>query len=135
MASTQPGEIVLSFIRRINRGDVDGLCALMTADHTFVDAGGYTLRGVEEMRKAWDGYFRLFPDYKISPEEILEKGDRVAVFGVAEATYAVEGKLPPENHWKIPAAWKAVVRGARVAEWRVYADNQPARKLMGEQVP
>src|SRR5262245_16655063 len=28
------------------------------------------------------------------------------------------------------AAWLAVVRGKRIAEWRVYADNEPARTAM-----
>lgn len=36
-----------------------------------------------------------------------------------------------ENHWEITAAWKAVVRGGYVSEWRVYADNEPVWKIMG----
>jgi ketosteroid isomerase-like protein len=77
----------------------------------------------------------MFPDYHVSHEDVFQNHSVVAVFGTAQGTYAREGKLSKENHWEIPAAWKAVVRNGRVAEWRVYCDNQPARKLMGEKVP
>ena len=55
----------------------------------------------------------------------------VGLFGTAQGTYSVNGKLVSENHWEIPAAWKAVVQGGRVSEWRVYADNEPVWKIMG----
>ena len=32
--------------------------------------------------------------------------------------------------WQTPAAWKARIRGPLVAEWRVYADNEPIRAIM-----
>lgn len=127
--------VVLQFIDRINAADVAGLCDLMTDDHVFVDGLGNRVAGREKMRAGWKGYFALFPDYRISHEEIFEDRDAVAVLGSASATYAVAGKLPKENHWEVPAAWKAVVRDGRIAEWRVYCDNQPARKLLGDKVP
>jgi hypothetical protein len=39
-------------------------------------------------------------------------------------------ELKMENRWETPAAWRAVVEGGLVAEWRVYADNEPMRELM-----
>jgi len=83
------------------------------------------------MRKGWTGYFRMFPDYHVSHAEVFSHGDVVASFGTAEATFAVAGKLPKENHWIVPAAWRAVVSNGLIAEWQVYADNQAARKIMG----
>jgi limonene-1,2-epoxide hydrolase len=35
----------------------------------------------------------------------------------------------------VPAAWRAIVQNGKIAEWRVYADNQPLRKLMGDTTP
>jgi ketosteroid isomerase-like protein len=133
--STEPVEVVLAFIEKINARDVEGLCALMTESHVFIDALGARIEGREKMRAAWKGYYGLIPDYKVSHEEILQKGAAVAVFGTARGTFAPEGKLEKKNFWEIPAAWMAVVREGRVAEWRVYADNQPVRKLMGESIP
>ena len=135
MAEKQPAELVLAFMERINQRDVNGLCALMTEDHVFVDALGARVHGRENMRKAWTGYLGMIPDYKVSHEEVLQHRNVVAVFGTARGTYAPEGRLKKENFWEIPAAWKAVVRNGHIAEWHVYADNQPVRKLMGEAAP
>jgi uncharacterized protein (TIGR02246 family) len=131
----EPVEVVLAFLERINAGDVDGVCALMTEDHVFVDALGQRVEGRERMRAAWKGYYAMIADYKVSHEEVLQKGPLVAVFGTARGTFAPRGEKKKENVWEIPAAWLAVVREGRVAQWRVYADNQPVRKLMGEAVP
>ena len=135
MSTETPVELVQSFLEKINRADVDGLAKLLTPDHTFVDALGNSVQGAGQMRHAWATYFQWFPDYRISTEQILQSGNTVDVFGTAAATYAPDGKLSPENRWETPAAWLAVVRDGKVAEWRVYADNQPARKLMGEAIP
>jgi ketosteroid isomerase-like protein len=130
MSSANPVDVVLAFMERINAADVDGLCALMAEDHIFLDGLGNRMQGREAMRKGWAGYFRMFPDYRVSHAEIFAHGDVVASFGTAEATYAVNGKLAKENHWSVPAAWRAVVRDGLIAEWQVYADNQAARKIM-----
>jgi len=135
MDQQKPTTVVLQFIDRINAADVSGMCDLMAEDHVFIDGLGNRVVGREKLRAGWKGYFSLFPDYRISHEDVFEDHDVVAVFGSASATYAVDGKLPKENHWEIPAAWKAVVRNGLIAEWRVYCDNQPARKLLGDKVP
>ncbi|MGP0020035.1 MAG: nuclear transport factor 2 family protein [Candidatus Sulfotelmatobacter sp.] len=131
----EPMTVVLEFMDRINAADVDGLCRLMTEAHVFTDGLGNSFSGRENMRAGWKTYFSWFPDYRVSHEEIFQEHDSVAVFGTASGTFAVNGKLPAENHWKIPAAWKAVVRDGQIAEWCVYCDNQLARKLMGEKSP
>ena len=124
-------DVALAFVDRINHHDVAGLVALMAEDHWFVDGLGQEVRGREKMEKGWIGYFAWFPDYSIKVDESFSNGNVVALFGTAQGTYSVQGNLVPENHWKIPGAWKAVVRGGHVSEWRVYADNEPVWKMMG----
>jgi len=124
-------DVALRFVERINRHDVGELVALMSEDHCFADGLGQGVRGREKMEKGWLGYFTWFPDYSIKVDESFSNGNLVALFGTAQGTYLANGKLLPENHWEIPAAWKAVVRGGRVSEWRVYADNEPVWKIMG----
>jgi len=130
MASPGAMQVVDAFVAAINSADVERLCALLSVDHQFVDGLGNRVRGREALRKAWRGYFAWFPDYRVSVEESFSRGESVALFGRAEGTYAVEGQLRPEHHWVVPAAWKAIVRDGLITEWRVYADNQPARTLM-----
>ncbi|MGA9583930.1 MAG: hypothetical protein WBQ95_01315 [Terracidiphilus sp.] len=38
--------------------------------------------------------------------------------------------MNPENRWKTPIAIRALIEDGLVAEWRVYADNEPIRKVM-----
>jgi len=123
-------EAALAFVAKINAHDVEGLVALMTPDHVFIDALGKTVRGAEQMRAGWKAYLSWFPDYAIEVTEQFSRGDAVALFGKARGTYAVSGRLARENSWEIPAAWRAVIENSRVAEWQVYCDNDPARKIM-----
>lgn len=125
-----PTQTVLAFIDRINAHNVEGLCALMSADHRFVDSIGHSFHGREGMQTAWEGYFAWFPDYQITVEDLLEQGELVLVTGRASGTYAVDGKLPDENFWEVPAAWKALVVDGQLTYWQVYADNHPVREIM-----
>jgi hypothetical protein len=52
------------------------------------------------------------------------------MLGMASGTFTRDGKLNPENHWQTPIAIRASIDDGLVAEWRVYADNDPIRKLM-----
>ncbi|HTZ48632.1 MAG TPA: nuclear transport factor 2 family protein [Verrucomicrobiae bacterium] len=131
MSNHEPVAVVLAFMEAINTRDLEKLCALMSEDHLFVDALGTEVRGRDAMRNAWKIYFQWFPDYRISHEEIFSEGAVVAAFGSAQGTYAKNNQLVKENHWNMPAAWRAVVHDGLVEQWRVYADNQAARKVMG----
>jgi ketosteroid isomerase-like protein len=121
---------VAQFIACINRQDVDGLFRLMTPDHLFVDSLDIEVRGREPMRAGGRAYFAMVPDYRIVVTDHLETGPVVALFGRAGGTYAPDGGILADKRWEIPAAWKAVVHGDLIAEWRVYADNDPVRRLM-----
>ncbi|MGA8104003.1 MAG: nuclear transport factor 2 family protein [Candidatus Acidiferrales bacterium] len=130
-----PVEIVLQFLERINQRDVDKLAELMTEDHVFIDSLGHSVRGREKMRTGWQGYYAFCPDYWVSHEQILQNANTVAVFGSAGGTIAANGKLRPENKWRIEAAWLAVVENQLVKEWRVYADNKPVYDIMARSKP
>jgi ketosteroid isomerase-like protein len=93
-----PAQVVLAFMDRINAGDVEGIVALMTDDHVFVDGLGNRVTGKEKMRGGWKYYFSMFPDYRVSHEDVLADHDTVAVFGTASGTLAAKGSLPKENH-------------------------------------
>lgn len=124
-------DVALEFVDRINRRDVDLLCELMTEDHRFVDSDGtVAVTDRESMREGWRGYYAMVPDYRIDIEETIGSGDVVVLLGIASGTYTADGELHPENRWETPAAWKAVVRDDRVAEWRVWADLEPIRAVM-----
>ena len=139
MPSVQPAreplDVAMDFIKRINAGDADAICELMTPDHIFQDAIGKRFIGRDKMREGWRAYFKSVADYQIHADEFFQTGDRLAIVGSASGTYVGDGGASSDKFWKVPAAWLAVIRDGHVAEWCVYADNQPLRKLMGERQP
>jgi ketosteroid isomerase-like protein len=126
-----PGEAVAAlqkFVARINAHDPTGIVALCTADHVFTDSLGSRLSGREQLEEAWAGYFSLFSDYRIEVESAVAQDTLVLACGFASATHAASRKT-----WRIPAAWRAIVREGQIAEWQVYADNKPVYELLSEQ--
>src|SRR5262245_59368181 len=115
------------FIGCINAHDPEGIVALCTADHLLIDSLGSQLSGRERLEQAWAGYFSLFPDYRIDVESAVSQNAVVLACGFASATHAASKKS-----WRIPAAWHAIVKDGRIAEWQVYADNKPVYELLSE---
>jgi ketosteroid isomerase-like protein len=114
---------VLDFIAAINNADIDKICGLITNDHLFIDSRDNRETGKENMKKAWIGYFALFPDYKIEVDEILVKDSIICLLGYASGTYKNLKNAINSNHWRIPAAWTARTEGNKIQVWQVYADN------------
>jgi ketosteroid isomerase-like protein len=125
-----PLQVAQAFVDRINSKDVIPLAALITDDHRFVDSLGQIVTGRETMTAGWIAYFRMVPDYRLAAEEWLSDGPVVVMFGAASGTYSVDGALKDECRWTTPVACRALIRGELIAEWRVYADNEPIRALM-----
>lgn len=111
------------FVAAVNDQNVSGIACLLASNHVFVDALGNRIQGGRAMEGAWRGYFTMCPDYWIRPEHVLAQGDLVLAVGEAGGT--VDGQS-----WRTPAAWKAVIRGGQVAEWRVFADNKPVYEIL-----
>jgi len=87
----------------INSHDVIALTTLMAADHVFVDSLGNRVRGARSMEAGWRGYFAMCPDYWIRTDDVMAADDTVSAAGEAGGT--IDGES-----WRVPAAWKAVVR-------------------------
>ncbi len=125
-----PVESVRRLVAAINARDVPAILTCLTPDHRFVDSLGAVIGGHAALEQAWQAYFRIVPDYAVQIEEELVLGNVVVLFGAAGGTYAPDGSPGRDARWRSPAAWRAVVRDGGVAEWRVYADNEPLRALV-----
>ena len=115
--------VFLSFVTAINDHDVRTMVALMTGDHLFVDSVGNRTAGIKTMEAAWKGYFGICPDFWLRADNVVSGGD--VVLAVGEAGGSID-----DSEWRTPAAWKAVVREGKVAEWRVFADNKPVYEIL-----
>ncbi len=121
-----------AFVRAINRQDVDALAELMTPEHRFIDSMGNIVEGREKMRSGWARYFQMVPDFTVAIEETYCDGPVVAMLGTAQGTYTHDGQLKAENRWSTPAAFRAFIQEQKVAEWRVYCDNEPIRQKIAK---
>ena len=130
MPPISPLDVVLRFEEVINSRSAEAISGMMTADGAFIDSLGNRLQGTEKLRAAWEGYFKMVPDYSISHSEIFADGNTVAVFGSAQGTFSKDGQLDKKNFWKTPAGWRAEVKDGKIALWQVYADNEPIRAIM-----
>jgi ketosteroid isomerase-like protein len=117
METSSYQKTITDFAAAINSHDLEKIAALMDEGHTFIDAHGIEMRGKEIIRDGWGNYFHLFPDYYIGIEEIVTEGDLALAYGFA-------GAGTGEKAWKIPAAWRAIVRDGKIKLWQVYADTK-----------
>jgi ketosteroid isomerase-like protein len=116
-------EVFNRLVAAINEQNVSAIACLLSPDHVFVDALGNRLQGADAMEAAWRNYFVMCPDYWIRPEQIMAEGDTALAAGEAGGT--IDGQP-----WRTPAAWKAVVLGGQIAQWRVFADNKPTYEIL-----
>jgi len=123
-------EVVKKFVAAINSHDVNAIGQLMSEDCVYIDSGGGVHDDVEQMIQGWPGYYKMFPDYKVEITETFVSGDTVVLLGTASGTYTSDGTLKPENHWEIPAAWKAIVASDKIKLWQWIADNLIVAEIM-----
>jgi ketosteroid isomerase-like protein len=117
-------EAAQAFVEAVNMRSVDRLAELIAEDHVFIDSDGAECQGKSRMISGWADYFAMVPDYKITVRETLAEGGTVLMAGEAEGTFAHDGALKPENHWKVPAAWRVIVKNGKVAVWQLYANPE-----------
>jgi len=126
-------KIVQDFIESINSANIDRLYDLMSNDHEFIDSRGNSMVGNDNMKKAWTGYFDLFPDYKVEITDTLQNDSIIVLLGYASGTYKTINKnVVNNNHWKIPASWKAIVVDEKIRLWQVYADNSVVIEIVNK---
>jgi ketosteroid isomerase-like protein len=126
MIEADPKLVTLQFNEAINSRNLESLIALMTADHQFIDTEGNVVRGRVAVEAAWRGFFSAFPDYQNVFSSVVIRGDRAIAFGHSRCSVPIlDG----------PAIWTAVVRADKVAEWRVYADDDATRRSLGFEAP
>ena len=85
------------------------------------------------MVEGWEAYFAIVPDYKLEISRcfVATKGTtEVMLAGKASGSYHSKDVKPPDSSWSTPVALRAVVRDGQIAEWQVYADNEPIHQQM-----
>ncbi|MEX1007836.1 MAG: nuclear transport factor 2 family protein [Acidimicrobiia bacterium] len=123
-----PTAAVVRFIDCINCGDLEGLGALMSADHRLVVLDERPLVGRDANIDAWNGYFSAFPDYVIYPRHIATAGANVAVLGTTTGSHL---GLVDEDEMQLDVIWLAESSDGRLSLWLVAEDTPSLRESTG----
>jgi uncharacterized protein (TIGR02246 family) len=120
---------VARFVAAINAHDAEAVADLAASDHRFIDSLGAVVEGREAIRSAWRAYFGMVPDYALAVTPSFVSGSEVMLLGTAGGSFAPAGSRN-ETRWQTPVAVRVRVRDGAVAEWQVFADNEPLRRLL-----
>jgi ketosteroid isomerase-like protein len=118
----------VSFVDGVNRTDLDGLTALLHADHQLVVFDEPPVVGRDATVEAWRGYFTAFPEYVIYPRVLVEHGTRVAVLGNTTGSHL---GLPDDDELALVVIWIAEVDQGRLTRWHVCEDSPALRGALG----
>jgi hypothetical protein len=116
-----PKLIALLFNECINRRDLQGLSALMTEDHAFVDRDGSVHGPKQVMVEGWENFFKQFPEYRNIFNRIDSIENKVIILG-----HAYWSDKNPYD----PVIWEATIVTDLVQEWRIYDDAPENRKRL-----
>jgi uncharacterized protein (TIGR02246 family) len=130
MGAKNVRDVIDEFVKAINKHDIEAIYNLMAENHLFIDSMGREVSGRDEMKKSWIAFFKIVPDYNINISEVFSSDNRLVLLGNASGTYSTDGNLKIENRWKTHAAWRAVVEDNKIAEWKVFGDNEAIRRVI-----
>lgn len=120
-----PAAVALGFVDRINRGDLEGLAAMMSEDHRLEVLDEKPVIGRAANVSAWEGYMTAFPRYVIHPHRINAKGKAVAILGHTTGSHL---GLPDSEEQKLLLIWLAYITDGVVERWRLIEDTPSSRR-------
>jgi ketosteroid isomerase-like protein len=120
MNDSDPKLIALLYNECINNQDLNGLILMMSEDHKFIDIKN-RVETKEQMKESWRSFFEQYPDYKNVFHTIISRDNFVIMLGHSECSHE-----PLDG----PAIWTAKIVNGKVAEWRIYDDNEDNRVLL-----
>jgi hypothetical protein len=120
--------VALGFADRINRGDLQGLGAMMTANHRLEVFDEKPVIGRAANIAAWQGYLTAFPRYVIYPHRINAADDVVAILGHTTGSHL---GLPDAEEQKLLLIWLAHIKDGAVERWCLIEDTPAHRQRFG----
>jgi ketosteroid isomerase-like protein len=118
MNASNPEEMALEFVRRINERDWKGLLDMMAEDFRFVGPEeGDVCEGREAMGKGFREYFDECPEYRIHVSKVTRSGDSIAFVGRTTGSH-----IDPKIEAKETVVFIATISNGSVAQWRIFSD-------------
>jgi predicted ester cyclase len=132
-------DINVAAVRRLHEAvtkrDFSSLSELFTPDYTMTM--NPNLKGPEGVKKMFTDLTAAFPDYSETIENIVAKGDLVAVFYTLRGTFknAYAGTAPTGKKFEISNAVLARFKGGKQVHAAQYADSLAWYQQLGIPIP
>jgi predicted ester cyclase len=114
----------MEFVEEVfHRGNDDALDRFFRPDARIIDPG-VEIHGPKALRPALRGLLTAFPDLRITVEDQIEEGDRLAIRYRGEGTHQAEWRGIPARGARISYTGILIVRfqGDRIAEYWAQPD-------------
>ena len=123
-------ELALAMARAFNRRDLDALVALadneIKVESRLVAMEG-AYRGHEGLRRWWDNFLGVFPDYEIEVEELRDLGGDVTLAHIRGWGHGADSEAPLIDPFWMPQRW----RDGKCVWWRNCATEAEAFEAVG----
>lgn len=116
-----PERIATRFTECINDRDIDGLAHLISDNHRLVDMEEGVDEGKRDVISAWEGLFKIFPDFKNVCKKVSIEDNLVKIEGYTECS---------DPRLNGPTLFTAKIEDDKISEWRVYEDNPENRRRL-----
>jgi len=123
-----PTAVAIGFVDCINRGDLEGLIAMMSGDHRLEVFNEEPVIGRSANASAWRSYMTASPQYVIYPHHISDDGDVVAILGHTTGSHL---GLPDAEERELLLIWLAFVKEGAIERWCLVEDTPANRGKFG----
>ncbi len=124
-------ELVREALDAFNRRDLDAFLERIAPDVEFVPLqaemeGGGAYKGHDGVRRWWENLLSVFPDFRVSAEQIRDRGD-MTVVRLRLRGQGKESDAPmDQTDWQA-ARW----RNRKIIWWRTFRSEAEAREAAG----
>jgi len=115
-----PTAVALAFVDHINRGNLEGVVAMMSEGHRLEVFDEQPVVGRGANAATWRSYMAAFPNYLIYPRRINATGAVVAILGHTTGSHL---GLPDAEERELTPIWLAYVRDGTIERWQLVEDS------------
>jgi len=121
----QNKELVLRLYEEINKQNFDAVIEIWAPDARIYAPGGFEPRKPEDLKPLFSITFIAFPDFALSIEDVIAKGDKVTARLIYTGTHTGEvmGNPPTGNSTKYLAIQTHTIKDGKIVESWVLEDS------------
>lgn len=119
MPTNNPEDLVETFFRAFNRGDVDAVIALYEPNAVLMAQPGQAAQGAEALRAALNGFFTLKPTLTLEKKKLVMAGD----IALSVAMWTLRGTGPSGEAVQMSGTASDVLRKQADGSWLFVIDN------------